>query len=145
MTVEHNIPLFRPGSVLLNTPLLKRRVREATDNALEDTAVFYSALLKSVTPVKTGALRAGWNVKKSNSGLEVTNPVPYAVFLERGTTRMRARNMVGSTQDKAISFFRERLRSSLGRGFTRDLTAGIHSDPVFTRMTAPVSTFRRRR
>lgn len=56
------------------------------------------AFIKSVTPVRTGRLQAGW--KLSDLGGEqamITNDVPYAGYVNDGTPRMAPRDMTGQT------------------------------------------------
>lgn len=49
------------------------------------------AQAKAATPVRTGRLKAGWQLL----GDALVNEVPYAEFVNDGTPRMAPRNMTG--------------------------------------------------
>lgn len=53
--------------------------------------------VKDKTPVDTGRLRAGWEVQATTGALDLTNAVPYAGFVELGTSKMAPRAMLRRT------------------------------------------------
>jgi hypothetical protein len=63
-------------------------IREKAE-ALRDEAA-------ALTPVVTGALRAAWQVSKNRAAdYDVSNDVPYARFVEYGTSRQAPAAMMG--------------------------------------------------
>ena len=56
------------------------------------------SLLMGYTPVRTGRLRAGWNIAHlDGDSAMITNDVPYAGFVDAGTPHMYPRDMTGHT------------------------------------------------
>jgi hypothetical protein len=53
--------------------------------------------VKSKTPVDTGRLQDGWEAKVAGSEIEVSNAVPYAVHVERGTAHTAPVGMLAVT------------------------------------------------
>lgn len=49
------------------------------------------------TPVRTGRLKAGWDVEVSTDEITVENNVPYAGFVEDGTEFMSGAHMLKTT------------------------------------------------
>ncbi len=49
------------------------------------------------TPVRTGRLRDGWDFKVNDAVLEISNDVPYAVYVEYGTPFMAPRGALTTT------------------------------------------------
>lgn len=49
------------------------------------------------TPVRTGALQADWQYEVDGRMLTVGNTMPYATFVELGTSRMRPVGMLQTT------------------------------------------------
>jgi hypothetical protein len=63
--------------------------------ALANRALSY---IKSVTPVKTGKLRKGWQLGDLGpDGFTLQNDVDYAPYVNDGTDRMAPRDMTGQT------------------------------------------------
>jgi hypothetical protein len=59
--------------------------------------------------VDTGAMQAGWH----SEGFEVTDPVPYTGFNERGTSKMAAQPMLGPAMEAEAPMFEARLALAL--------------------------------
>lgn len=49
------------------------------------------------TPVRTGALQAGWETVPTDVGFQLTNDMDYAIYVEAGTPHMAPRGMVATT------------------------------------------------
>ena len=63
------------------------------------------SVLRSVTPVKTGRLRAGWELTELfPHEATITNSVPYAEYVNDGTPRMGPRNMTGKALRQITAF-----------------------------------------
>ena len=59
----------------------------AVDPGIAKIAAGIQSDAQARTPVDTGRLRSGWRVKKDRDGrYTVTNAVPYARFVEHGTS-----------------------------------------------------------
>jgi hypothetical protein len=70
----------------------QKSIQESYSQFLERVATTTEDALKDFTPVRTGRLQNGWNKQVKKDGFEVNNRVPYGVYLEQGTSRMRAAN-----------------------------------------------------
>lgn len=69
--------------------------REA-DLGVADIAERFKGEVAGYTPVRTGALRAGWALTRSgDSHYQLGNGVRYARYVEYGTSKMRPRAMLG--------------------------------------------------
>ena len=59
------------------------------------------------TPVRTGTLQAGWSVSieesKNMTVVSIENTVPYAMYVEMGTSKMRGKEMLGIRTGKIYS------------------------------------------
>lgn len=59
------------------------------------------------TPVRTGTLQAGWSVSVEESKkltvVSIENTVPYAMYVEMGTSKMRGKEMLGIRTGKIYS------------------------------------------
>ena len=59
------------------------------------------------TPVRTGTLQAGWSVSVEDSKdftvVSIENTVPYAMYVEMGTSKMRGKEMLGIRTGKIYS------------------------------------------
>lgn len=66
------------------------------DPGVADIAERFTNDVRGLTPVQTGALRAGWSTSKvGDAHYSVTNGVRYARYVEYGTSKMRPRAMLG--------------------------------------------------
>ncbi|MEJ7929848.1 HK97-gp10 family putative phage morphogenesis protein [Ramlibacter sp. AN1015] len=57
--------------------------------------------VKQKTPVITGTLQQGWEYQLKEQEVEVRNKVPYASFVEYGTSKMEPRAMLQTTREEA--------------------------------------------
>ncbi|MEA5625311.1 HK97 gp10 family phage protein [Nostoc sp. UHCC 0251] len=71
--IKTNGPLFKQGN----------DVKDLIQEALEDTASWGQNRLKDRSPVRTGALKAGWYVSLTKSSIRIDNPVPYTKYVEK--------------------------------------------------------------
>lgn len=55
------------------------------------------ARVKQRTPVITGTLQEGWEYQLKEKDVEIRNKVPYASYVERGTSKMEPRAMLRTT------------------------------------------------
>ena len=69
-------------------------MREA-DPGIAEIAGRFRGDVAALTPVRTGALRAGWTVSGGDGEYRVANGVRYSVYVEYGTSKMRAAAMLG--------------------------------------------------
>jgi HK97 gp10 family phage protein len=69
---------------------------------------------KSASPVDTGALRSGWQMRErgKTNGIEVEvfNVVPYAGYVEYGTRKQRAQPMLRPAVNKAVAKLKTKIR-----------------------------------
>ena len=65
---------------------------------IEEATFVMERETKVRTPVRTGNLRNGWHTDVTRNGGnvhgEVSNPVEYAVYVEKGTFKMAGRHML---------------------------------------------------
>lgn len=88
-------------------PLMKDgAVKEILRDVLEETAEWGQNRVKSRTPVRTGRLKAGWNVSPTSTYIRLDNQVFYAPYVE-------ARRLMAA---KTVPEIRSRLRLSLSQG-----------------------------
>lgn len=60
-----------------------KHIRKAISASLDETSEFAKTTFQRLTPVRTGNLKAGWEVEKLGwDSIEVDNPVPYAIFVD---------------------------------------------------------------
>lgn len=97
--MQINIKLTGPA---LTDP--KRRIEAGTAKALDQTATYAKQILRSKTPVRTGAMKAGWKVEKSGQdSLRVLNPVKYSYWVDRRL------GIVESAEDQIATYLSDRL------------------------------------
>jgi len=70
----------------------------------------FKAGVEGRTPVRSGALRGGWEVQVSDTEATLTNTQPYASFVEFGTRHMAPVGMVRTTTADAIRLTKETLK-----------------------------------
>jgi hypothetical protein len=107
MTVQYYGQLFNKDQNI--TPEIRK--------AVEETIPFGIALLKQNSPVKTGALRAGWEAVPTGQGVEWKNKVPYTIYNEMGTVRMPARAMLSNSMPAINEYFKDRLNRAVGKKY----------------------------
>jgi len=66
------------------------------------------------TPVRTGALKAGWEWDEQGDSLYFTNDVEYAIFVEQGTSKMAPRMMVGTTLLEVDDILKQVVKEVIG-------------------------------
>jgi hypothetical protein len=104
-------------SVTLEGPLFTGQVRPAIRRAAERAKGSIVSEAKSLSRVDTGLMRSSWNASLSASGngimITLDNPVPYTVYQEFGTSRIKP--MLAGTQAmaKAKSVFSSALSTEL--------------------------------
>lgn len=52
------------------------------------------------TPVRSGALQAGWELEKSKGSYQITNKQDYAIYVEEGTATTPPVGMVRTTMEE---------------------------------------------
>lgn len=104
---------------LWNQPTVTKEVREAmaaTQQRIKD-------LLPGLTPVKTGRMRASWNVDAGDRILRITNRAQnkqgtqYAGFVDLGTSKMKPRHITKQAMEQAMSIFTQELSGRLEEKF----------------------------
>lgn len=110
------------------------KVTPAIASATEETRRFAVFALKAKTPVRTGNLQRSWFVNKLGRGLKITNNAKYAIYVERGTSRMKPRLMLTRTLPEIEATFKRSLAKELGKSLgARVLSAVTGSDVGVTR------------
>lgn len=109
---------------LWNKPTMTAEVRAA----VKETGDFARKILPTNTPVNTGRLARSWRVGTGERTLVITNPTPYAGFVEYGTRKMAAKEPLGRSLPEIEEFFKDALVSKIeaklesrtsGRGSSR--------------------------
>jgi hypothetical protein len=83
--------------------------------ALAESRQFAELLVKSLSPVRSGNLKAGWKVRTVGAGLLFTNPVPYTGFVELGTKKMAGKHMLDAAVDATREQFLTKVSEATGR------------------------------
>lgn len=65
------------------------RIDKLIDEAIEDTADYAQNRVRNLTPVRTGRLRAAWNIRPISNKLSILNDLAYAPFIERKVGMVR--------------------------------------------------------
>jgi hypothetical protein len=86
---------------------------ERADEACEITAFNLVHLAAGRSRVKTGNMRAGWEMDKINHGRYVVfNNVHYTIYNEYGTVYMPAQPMLGPSIEEEQPRFEARIRAA---------------------------------
>lgn len=80
-------------SVKFDGALFDGEVTKRSEEAIEDALLFGALVIQEKTPIKSGALAAGWDFDKQS----IFNEVPYTDYIENGTTKIAPRYMVKSS------------------------------------------------
>lgn len=88
-------------------------IRKATDEAI----AYGTALIKMRSPVKTGALKAGWRGTPKGQGIEWSNEVPYTIYQEMGTRFFPGRHMLADSQLEIAEEFKRSLSRAIGKKY----------------------------
>lgn len=103
--------LFTSGTDI--TPAIARAANIASTYGL--------ALIKARTPVDTGELKSKWQIKLEGNGLRYTNEAFYAGFVEHGTSKMSARNMLASSIPEIEQVFYKELTQETAKQISAKL------------------------
>jgi len=97
-----------------------------TEKIVDDVGRLALRDARSGTPVKSGRLRAGWELKQRKSGEnrvdEIENNVSYGAAVEYGTSKTKPRRMLAKAMRRARARLMKRLKRNLNRisnGFNR--------------------------
>jgi hypothetical protein len=104
------------------------RITPAITRAAETARVFGLTLVKSKTPVRTGRLKSGWKANSSGHGIRWSNETPYGIFVEMGTRRMAARNMLSSSLPEIEKSFKKALAKEIGTKLAAKIIAKVSGD-----------------
>jgi hypothetical protein len=91
-------------------------IRKATEAAI----AYGTALIKSRSPVKTGALKAGWQGVPKGQGIEWRNSVPYTIYQEMGTRFFPGRHMLESSLPEISAEFKRQLSRNIGKKYGKE-------------------------
>jgi len=106
-SIQYYGELFNKGQNI--TPEIRK--------AIDSTIPYGIALMKQRSPVKTGALKAGWKGRAKGQGIEWTNEVPYTIYQEMGTKYFPARAMLTSSMTEITAHFMQQLNRAVGKKF----------------------------
>ena len=67
------------GAALLQP---KKAIDDAIKSTYKNTSQYALATARSVTPIRTGRLRDGWEIQRDTDTLRVINQVPYAPYID---------------------------------------------------------------
>lgn len=113
----------------------RNKVTPAIATASRRTATYAEALLRVRSPVKTGRYRAAWSVSPENRGLRISNPVPYAIYLEMGTRFMEARATMARSMPDIRAKFQAELAKEVGKNLGASIVAQVDKTLGYDRIT----------
>jgi hypothetical protein len=89
--------------------------------------------LRDFTPVDTGLLKSNWSVAVDPASLEcmIRNPTPYAIYVDMGTRRMRARSMVAQAIATSTPLWEMLVTASAQSNVNRQLNQSSRADERF--------------
>lgn len=103
------------GLVVSTGELLKNgKYKKYVEEALQEARDYAETAVKARTPVRTGDLKAGWRVSANKTSVTFQNQIPYAVFVEYGTSKMKPRAMLQKTLPEAQQVFKQAILRKLG-------------------------------
>jgi hypothetical protein len=105
--IQYYGELFNPKQNI--TPEIRR--------AIDATIPYGLGLIRSRSPVKTGALKAGWQAKPAGQGIEWTNEVPYTIYQEMGTRFFPAKAMLSQSMPEIKQEFMRQLNRNIGKKY----------------------------
>ena len=88
-------------------------ISPAIAKAAHIAAAYGKGLIQARTPVDTGKLKSQWEVAVEGKGLRIANSVPYAGYVEFGTTRMNGRQMMTSSLPDIQGVFMDELSNKI--------------------------------
>ena len=75
-----NITVTLRGAALLRP---QKAVKSAIKKTYTNTSNYALSTIRSITPVRTGRMKAGWEIQNDlSSTMRIINPVPYAVYVD---------------------------------------------------------------
>jgi hypothetical protein len=86
-------------------------------DAAEETKSYALSLIRARSPVKTGALKAGWQIDVGSNGLVYRNEVPYTIYQEMGTRYIEPRAMLTQSLPEITEYFKEALARRIGKAY----------------------------
>lgn len=130
--------------------LLKNgKYKKYVEEALQEARDYAETAVKARTPVRTGELKANWQVGKSKTSVTFSNQTPYAAFVEYGTRRMKPRAMMQKTLPETQEVFKQAILRKLGTrlgnkvsSFTNDQAdySAIYGKPKKTKLADSVKS-----
>ena len=88
------------GAALLQP---KKAIDDAIKSTYKNTSQYALATARSVTPIRTGRLRDGWEIQRDTDTLRVINQVPYAPYIDA------KRQMVQRSLQGIENYFKDEL------------------------------------
>lgn len=129
-TINAYGPLFEGVKVV--SPAIKR--------AAEKARRFGILHLKTISPVRTGFYRSRWAAQLEGYGIRYTNDAPYAIYLEMGTRKMRARRVLGRTLPEVDRVFRKELSREVGSALAAKTIGDVPISPITWKGTSSSGT-----
>ena len=78
MSVDITVTLR--GTALLQP---QKAIASAIKTTYKNTATYALSTVRSITPIRTGRMRDGWEIQNDLSEtMRISNPVPYAVYVD---------------------------------------------------------------
>lgn len=88
------------------------RLEKQSQEFIEAFAEEFQARVEQKTPVKTGALQAGYSTQVTPVGFGLFNTQNYFEYVENGTARMAPRRMVARTMMEAPTIAKNALEKT---------------------------------
>lgn len=88
------------------------KIQKQLDGMEQHFANEFLARVQRRTPVISGTLRDGWKAEVQPGLITIRNEVPYAGFVEYGTSKMAPRAMLRTTIEEAEQIAAEALRKA---------------------------------
>ncbi|MBW4421196.1 MAG: hypothetical protein KME13_18505 [Myxacorys californica WJT36-NPBG1] len=81
-----------------------KNLRESVEEALDLTSDFGKGILRDISPVRTGNLKAGWDVEREDySSYLINNAVDYTIFVDKKIEMVkRAQSQIDEFQSLAL-------------------------------------------
>lgn len=94
--------VFKPGAIA-----------DAIRTATRETLDYGQAIIQSITPIDTGLLQASWETESGRNESSIYDEVPYAPFVEEGTSRMAGRFMAARSVPAIADYLEDRLNKEI--------------------------------
>jgi hypothetical protein len=92
-----------------------KSIKDLISEAAQNSATRIQSEAKNRTPVRTGVLRSGWKVTASDNEISAINDTDYAVYVQDGTSKMSARQMMDTDRTSAVAS--EELEKTFDKAF----------------------------